>query len=495
MLTNALLLTQAGEKRKQEELLISPTSTKSRVKNNELPGIQSELAIAYRAHRLDSFGLYLYGVVMREFLDPVLQRKKYTTNGGTTELRSEAARNVLDPVALFIESINCNPWNWSAWQDLAALIRDQHHLARVEAQIKPHIFKSFIRHPVLQRLGMHEQSISELQKLLQKYPSFNWLELALAKALFETEKFQDASVHFENVRSRDPYILDEMDTYASLLAAMGASEELGKLAMELTSTTKWTPQTCIAVATFHSQLGAYDMALHMNRKAIELDAACTKAWLRISEIPMQDGTNPPNPLNFGMNRSHLLSEPQLANLKTSQLHSPFDIEITQRVGAAYAYWLPKYAYYYLHKSTTDSPLFSAAWSTLAATFRAQRKDQLYSQIMDMLTAHKQKPMTKEESDALLESVWESFELEVLGQPTNPSVATAATAAAAAEVDQMSIHHHEQDRDQSLSGDYEETAQYIDEDGAFEEVAATEQDDMPMDEDADMSMEMDMDDDI
>jgi hypothetical protein len=55
-------ITQAGEKRKEEEMMTAAGP----VVNVELKALRDELQVLHASARLDGFGLYLYGIVLRE---------------------------------------------------------------------------------------------------------------------------------------------------------------------------------------------------------------------------------------------------------------------------------------------------------------------------------------------------------------------------------------------------------------------------------------------
>lgn len=79
--------------------------------NPELKRLHDDLLPRYEAHQLDGFGLYLFGIVLKNLkhvhelphlLDDIELPKIYS------------AKSVL------LESVQIYPWNWSAWLDLAS---------------------------------------------------------------------------------------------------------------------------------------------------------------------------------------------------------------------------------------------------------------------------------------------------------------------------------------------------------------------------------------
>lgn len=95
-----LLFYQAGEKRKEEfSQDVLGATEQTRADNAELESIYRELHEDYEHGRLDAFGLYLYGIVLKK-----------------RQLAFRAA-------AILLESIRKYQYNWSAWVELATLVQ------------------------------------------------------------------------------------------------------------------------------------------------------------------------------------------------------------------------------------------------------------------------------------------------------------------------------------------------------------------------------------
>uniref|UniRef100_A0A803P692 Cdc23 domain-containing protein n=1 Tax=Cannabis sativa TaxID=3483 RepID=A0A803P692_CANSA len=88
----------AGEKLKEEEMIeLEGPLGKTSALNRELVSLERELSTFRKNGTIDPFGLYLYGIVLKE--------------KGSENL----ARSVL------VESVNNYPWNWDAWSKLQSL--------------------------------------------------------------------------------------------------------------------------------------------------------------------------------------------------------------------------------------------------------------------------------------------------------------------------------------------------------------------------------------
>lgn len=109
---------QAGEKRKEEETIeLEGPLGKSDSVNTELATIERELSSLHRNRSIDSFGLYLYGIVLRD------------KGCGSQAL------------SVLVESVNSYPWNWSAWTELTSLCTTLDMLRTLN--LKNHWMKDF----------------------------------------------------------------------------------------------------------------------------------------------------------------------------------------------------------------------------------------------------------------------------------------------------------------------------------------------------------------
>ena len=89
---------KAGEKRKEEDMVdLTGPLGRSEAVNLELVSLEQELSSLYRTGTLDAFGVYLYGVVLRE-----------------RDKQAEAC-------VMLCASVNSYPWNWSAWLELQVI--------------------------------------------------------------------------------------------------------------------------------------------------------------------------------------------------------------------------------------------------------------------------------------------------------------------------------------------------------------------------------------
>ncbi|BAS99130.1 Os06g0679100 [Oryza sativa Japonica Group] len=122
---------------------------KSNAVNQELVALERELATHRRTGAIDSFCLYLYGIVLRD--------------KGSEAL----ARTVL------VESVNSYPWNWSAWLELQSLCTSSDILNNLN--LKNHWMKDFFLASAHLELKMHEEALKRYERLMGVFRCTNRL--------------------------------------------------------------------------------------------------------------------------------------------------------------------------------------------------------------------------------------------------------------------------------------------------------------------------------
>lgn len=149
-------LYMAGEKRKEEEL--QELKGQCPVVNVELKSLEKGLAAAYNTQSLDSFGMFLYGLVLTERAVP------------------DSARAVL------VAACNAYPWNWAAWSALTQVCLEPEHLHRLAVTLKPHYMRDIFVAQALSELSAHEQSLQLYTALQETFPRSRYIKAQSATA-------------------------------------------------------------------------------------------------------------------------------------------------------------------------------------------------------------------------------------------------------------------------------------------------------------------------
>lgn len=99
--------------------------------NQELVALEKELSTHRRTGSIDSFGLYLYGIVLHDKGCEGLTRK------------------------ILVEPVNSYPWNWSAWSELQTLCTSSDILNKLN--LKNRWMKDFFLASAYLELETHEE--------------------------------------------------------------------------------------------------------------------------------------------------------------------------------------------------------------------------------------------------------------------------------------------------------------------------------------------------
>ncbi|KAL6894301.1 hypothetical protein ACP4OV_008399 [Aristida adscensionis] len=187
-------LYMAGEKRKEEEMVeLEGSLGKSNAVNQELVALEKELSTHQRTGSIDSFGLYLYGIVLRD---------KGCDN---------QARTVL------VESVNSYPWNWSAWSELQSLCISIDILNSLN--LKNHWMKDFFLASAYLELQMHEEALKRYERLMGAFCCSDYIQAQIATVQYSMRDLDEADMIFEELLRTDPFGVDSMDIYSNLLYA------------------------------------------------------------------------------------------------------------------------------------------------------------------------------------------------------------------------------------------------------------------------------------
>lgn len=119
----------AGEKRREESIQDGlGTAEDSREPNTELDSIERELEHDNANNKLDSFSLYLYGIILRK-----------------------RDSNVKAAIVL-LDSIKKYEYNWSVWMELACIIKTQKQFDDIQSLLNQHMGSSIMKELFLAKL-------------------------------------------------------------------------------------------------------------------------------------------------------------------------------------------------------------------------------------------------------------------------------------------------------------------------------------------------------
>eukprot|EP00956_Cyclotella_meneghiniana_P001653 scaffold1810_cov60-Cyclotella_meneghiniana.AAC.11 len=307
--TRAYALYLQGERQKTEELSeLRDALQRTNVSNRYLHQLHAELKRFYVLDRLDSFGLYVYGVVLKELGKKSVVTANTaditTTNkvvgGGAASSENDTAHEVL------IQSILKYPYNWSAWLDLAEICVEYPSLdVEVERLLNPlsnhWMYHFFCVHVFIENKA-NENAIAVIERLVNGQDNDDdvdgeeqhrnntkntnsgffvqsaYLQSQLAMAYYDVRDYDSAHEHFVELSEREPYRLEHMDAFSNVLYVKDQKVALSHLAHRSMSVDKFRPETCIIVGNYYSSKGRHEKAVQYFQRALKLNRNYLSAW-------------------------------------------------------------------------------------------------------------------------------------------------------------------------------------------------------------------------
>jgi anaphase-promoting complex subunit 8 len=381
----------AGEQRKHQEALEwkggnnsgeaaaagDPQTTQSQQqnashKNPFLKQLSDELANHYEHEQLDAFGLYVYGMVLKELLP---------------------TRGHHDAFAILVESIRQFPYNWSAWLDLAHVVSSsssssssKQKAAQEEQQdeltrefASHFMYHFYTAHVYLQKQQSHEAAIQVYERLVQPnmddpssqqqpallFAGSPYVASQLAVAHYHLREFHLAQHCFAQLVQRDPYRLDELDIYSNILYVQDSAMLLSQLAHTAMRVDKYRPETCCIVGNYYSLKQLRTKAIQYFQRALKLNPNYTGAWTLMGHEYVELKNTP---------------AAMEAYRKAADVE-PNDYRAWYGLGQAYEILsMPLYALYYYKRATAVRPYDARMWCAVAHCYLllGKRKEALLS---------------------------------------------------------------------------------------------------------------------
>ena len=301
----------------------------ARAVNDKVGELKEELSQLYESKELDAFGLYLYGIVLRE------------------QDMDEQARTVL------AESVNAYPWNWSAWTDLARLCTENETVQGLFRQLEPHWMRYFFLAYVTLELQQNEQSLEYYSFLSPHFPNSTYIAAQMAIGNYNVREFDVAQEHFEAVQLADPYRLEDLDAYSNILYVKGSRAQLSHLAHRSNKTDKYRPETCCIIGNYYSLKQEHEKAVVYFRRALKLDKNYLSAWTLM-----------------GHEYVELKNTPAAVEAYRRAVEiNPRDYRAWYGLGQTYEILrLPFYSLYYYHKATQLRPYDARMWTAMGGCY-------------------------------------------------------------------------------------------------------------------------------
>lgn len=253
----------SGEKRRNEdsETILGPTDGPATA-NKEVSGILAILQEYFQ----DRGGLqnlensqgwldYLYGIALARSNSEALAKQ------------------------WLIRSVNINPFNWSAWLELVALLGSSEEVDQVREHLPQHLMTVFFLIQCCQDLFQQDaEAYDNLSRMLEIFPNSAFLLQQRATLLYHARDHDNAMKIFDGLLRTDEHRLDGMEIYSNLLYVLPNRPKLATLAALASDTDKFRPETNCILGNYYSMISEHEKAVLHFRRALTLDRNFQAAW-------------------------------------------------------------------------------------------------------------------------------------------------------------------------------------------------------------------------
>lgn len=253
----------AGEKRKNEdsETILGPLDGPVTA-NKEVPGVLALLEEYFNARGglqelTNSQGWldYLYGIVLLKSKSESLAKQ------------------------WLLRSVNLQPFNWSAWLELASLIGSTEEMASFAEHLPRNIMSFFFHIHCNQELYQQTPEVLNMLAQMQSiFPRSAWLQQQKALLHYHAKDYDTAMAMFDSLLKTHPHRLEGMEVYSNLLYVLPSRPKLASLASLASNTDKFRPETNCILGNYYSLISEHEKAVLHFRRALTLDRNFQTAW-------------------------------------------------------------------------------------------------------------------------------------------------------------------------------------------------------------------------
>lgn len=178
-----------------------------------------------------------------------------------------------------LRSVNLNPYNWSAWLELASLIGSVDELRQVSAHLPENIIKFFFYIHCSQELYLQTPEVyHSLAQVTSIFPSSPFLAQQKALLAYHANDHDTAMATFDALLHAFPHRLEGTDIYSNLLYVLPNRPKLATLAATASETDKFRPETSCILGNYYSLMAEHEKAVLCFRRALMLDRTFQAAW-------------------------------------------------------------------------------------------------------------------------------------------------------------------------------------------------------------------------
>ncbi len=327
-----------------------------------------------QTHKLDAFGLYVYGMLLKE-------------------AKKESIPCPHPPHMILVESLLEFPFNWSAWLDLCEVLvggtGTNHHeellqqstfssrnqgasSANIEQQVEQalqptlathYMYHFFCGHLMAHHHGAHEDALVLLERLYEPLPDqplfqSPHVKTQLAVVFYFLRELEQALMWFRESAEDDKYSLDHKDVYSNILYVKEDRVGLSHLAHEAVVIDKYRPETCCIVGNYYSLKQQRHKAVLYFQRALKLDRSYTSAWTLMGHEYVELKQ----------------TEQAMESYRRAVTVSPKDYRAWYGLGQTYEFLnMYLYALFYYRKAATLRPYDPRMWCAVGQCFSALHK--------------------------------------------------------------------------------------------------------------------------
>jgi anaphase-promoting complex subunit 8 len=308
-----------------------------------------ELSEDYRDRKLDAFGLYVYGLVLKE-------------------AKKETLTCPHPPHTILVESILQFPYNWSAWLDLCEVVvaQDTTMEQQVEQALQPtlathYMYHFFCAHLMADHHQAHEDALVLYERLYEPLPDqplfqTTYLKSQLGVVHYHLREFEQALDWFTQIK--DPFSLESKDVYSNILYVKEDRVGLSQLAHQAVMIDKYRPETCCIIGNYYSLKQQRQKAVLYFQRALKLDRSYTSAWTLMGHEYVE------------LKQTELAMEAYRRAVNVS----PKDYRAWYGLGQTYEFLnMHLYALFYYRKAAMLRPYDARMWCAVGLCFVALHK--------------------------------------------------------------------------------------------------------------------------
>ncbi|KAK5728378.1 Anaphase-promoting complex subunit 8 [Elasticomyces elasticus] len=178
-----------------------------------------------------------------------------------------------------LRAVNIQPYNWSAWLDLASFVGSVEELGQLSPHLPKNIVTLLFHVHINQELFQQTPEVfGTLEQLEGIFPRSAWLMQQKATLYYHTRDHESAHEVFEGLVRGFPGRLEGLEVYSNLLYILPDRPGLAGLASMASDIDKFRPETNCILGNYYALLAQHEKAILHFRRALTLDRTFQTAW-------------------------------------------------------------------------------------------------------------------------------------------------------------------------------------------------------------------------